>query len=331
MPEQIDGVERRQPVQESTAPAVEPAVGGVPGIGPSTSPKGKTMNGGVDLDGHDDNSASVNAPKPSKRSMHMAKEPPIAGKSLALQHSESPFKSEMRNKRDKNSLSIPGVPETDHGIYLERSGDIQVKVDDLKRAVNETTGMVASLDGFVTSSNSQNEVNGGIATMTLRVPTKNFTSAIDKLEAMGELITENTGSQDITNETVDNSARMISWADEEDRLVKELEKTKNNDQRYRLKQLIGQARANLEAHKANVNSLLERAKYSTIQLSLLRGDKAVKVGGPSNWSGDALRGAKENLSSIGQVLGTAGIYFLVFAPIWLPFAIAAYVIRKKTK
>ena len=91
---------------------------------------------------------------------------------------ESQFKSEMRAKRDGVTQSIPGIPETDHGIFLERSGEMQVKVEDLKRAVNETTGMIASLDGFVTSSNTQNQADGGEALMTLRVPTKNFTTAI---------------------------------------------------------------------------------------------------------------------------------------------------------
>ena len=244
---------------------------------------------------------------------------------------ENDFKAGMRAKRDGVTQSIPGVPETDHGIYLERSGQMQVKVDDLKRAVNEATGMVLSFDGFVTASNTQNQADGGVATMTLRIPTKNFMPAIDKLEAMGELISENTGSLDITKPTVDNSARMISWADEEKRLIDELNKTSNNDRRYRLKQLIGQARAELESHKAEVNSLLERAKFSTLELTFVRGDKAVKAGGSSNWSGSALQGAKENLAGVGQVLGTMGIYILVFSPIWLPFAIASYVIRKKSK
>ena len=251
------------------------------------------------------------------------------GNSAKMPSAESAFKQGMRDKRDRVTQAIPGVPETDHGIFLERKGEMQVKVEDLKRAVNETTGMIASLDGFVTSSTTQNQADSGEAIMTLRVPTKNFATAIDKLGAMGELISENTGSLDITTETVNNSARMISWADEEKRLMDELAKTKNTNERYRLKGLIGQARANLEAHKAQVNSLLERAKYSTINLSLVRGDKAVKSGGSGNWSGDALKGAKDNLGSIGQVLGTLGIYFLVFSPIWLPFAIAAYYIKKK--
>ncbi|MEI7986769.1 MAG: DUF4349 domain-containing protein [Armatimonadota bacterium] len=242
---------------------------------------------------------------------------------------ESGFKTDMRAIRDKTAQPVTTIGDTPHGIYLERAGQVQVKVDDLMRAVNEATGMVQSFHGFVTASDLQNQADGGSATMTIRVPTDSFNATLDKLQAMGEVLSVNSNSQDITSETVDQGARMVSWADEEDRLVKELAKAKNNDQRYRIRGELRTVRANLESYRASVKSLTERAKYSTINVSFVRGDKAVKGGGTGNWSGDALKGAKDNLGSIGQVLGTLGIYFLVFAPIWLPFAIAAYVIKKK--
>ena len=243
--------------------------------------------------------------------------------------SEGGFKSDMRAIRDKTTQPVTSIGDTPHGIYLERAGQVQVKVDDLMRAVNEATGMVQSFHGFVTASDLQNQADGGSATMTIRVPTDSFNATLDKLQAMGEVLSVNSNSQDITSETVDQGARMVSWADEEDRLVKELAKAKNNDQRYRIRGELRTVRANLESYRASVKSLTERAKFSTINVSFVRGDKAVKAGGTGNWSGDALKGAKDNLGSIGQVLGTLGIYFLVFSPIWLPFAIAAYYIKKK--
>lgn len=251
------------------------------------------------------------------------------GSSAKLPASEGGFKSDMRAIRDKTTQPVTSIGDTPHGIYLERAGQVQVKVDDLMRAVNEATGMVQSFHGFVTASDLQNQADGGSATMTIRVPTDSFNSTLDKLQAMGEVLSVNSNSQDITSETVDQGARMVSWADEEDRLVKELAKAKNNDQRYRIRGELRTVRANLESYRASVKSLTERAKFSTINVSFVRGDKAVKAGGTGNWSGDALKGAKDNLGSIGQVLGTMGIYFLVFSPIWLPFAIAAYYIKKK--
>lgn len=246
---------------------------------------------------------------------------------------ESKFKADMRQYRDKqlNPSSSTTLNDTPHGIYLERSGQIQVKVDDLMRSVDEATGMVQSLDGFVMNHDLQNEEDGGSATMTLRVPTKNYNAAMNKLQGMGEVISVNSASQDITTETVDNSTRMISWADEEKRLMDELAKAKNNDERYRIRQLLATTRANLAAYRETVKSLKERAEYSTINVNFVRGDKAEKAGASSNWSSSAFKDAKSGLGSVGQVLGVICIYAGVFAPVWLPFVIAAYIIRKRNQ
>ena len=245
---------------------------------------------------------------------------------------ESQFKQGMRQIRD-NSVKSDGNTQNDtpHGIYLERSGTISLKVEDLMRSVDETTGMVQSLNGFVVGHELQNEEDGGTATMTVRVPTPSFNAAMNKLQAMGDVIAVNSASQDITTPMVESSTSMISWADEEKRLMDELAKAKNNDEKYRIRQQLAQTRVNLNVQRESVKSLKQRADFSTINITFLRGDKAVKAGGSSNWSGSAFRDAKSGLSSVGQVLGVIGIYFLVFCPIWLPFVIAALVIRKKNQ
>lgn len=246
---------------------------------------------------------------------------------------ESDFKSQMRLEKNKSAQTVKGPQDTPQGIYLERAGEAQVKVEDVGRAVNEATGMAQGLDGFVVNSNIQNRTDGGMATMTLRVPTKNFQTAMERLEKMGERLSSNSTSQDITTEMVDNGTRMVSWADEEKRVMDALAKAKDENRKYYLRQELSQIRVNLEAYRAQVKSLKQRAEFSTINATFVSGDQAEKLGAPSgnNWSGNAYKGAKDNLSSVGQMVGVVGIYFLVFSPIWLPFVIAALVIRKKTQ
>ncbi|MBS1701479.1 MAG: DUF4349 domain-containing protein [Armatimonadetes bacterium] len=244
---------------------------------------------------------------------------------------ETPFKSQMRDIRDKNANAPVTLNDTPHGIYLERTGEIRLQVEDLLRSVDEVTGMVQGFDGFVVNNQMQNTEDGGSANMVVRVPTKNYSGAMNKLRNMGKVLSENGASQDITSETVDSSTRMISWADEEDRLVKAMDKAKTEHEKNVLRREIAEVRVNLNAYRAQVKSLTERSQYSTITVDLLRGDKADQAGGStsSNWSGNAFKDAKSGLGSVGQVLGVVCIYALVFTPVWLPFAIAAYIIRKK--
>ncbi|MBI1334328.1 MAG: DUF4349 domain-containing protein [Armatimonadetes bacterium] len=244
---------------------------------------------------------------------------------------ETPFKSQMRDIRDKTANAPVTLNDTPHGIYLERTGEIRLQVEDLLRSVDEVTGMVQGFDGFVVNNQMQNTEDGGSANMVVRVPTKNYSGAMNKLRNMGKVLSESGASQDITSETVDSSTRMISWADEEDRLVKAMDKAKTEHEKNVLRREIAEVRVNLNAYRAQVKSLTERSQYSTITVDLLRGDKADQAGGStsSNWSGNAFKDAKSGLGSVGQVLGVVCIYALVFTPVWLPFAIAAYIVRKK--
>ncbi|MEI7577496.1 MAG: DUF4349 domain-containing protein [Armatimonadota bacterium] len=219
----------------------------------------------------------------------------------------------------KNS---PGAP---YGVYLEKSGNVTVEVEDLMRSVDEATGMVTSLKGFVVTSDMQNTAEGGKAQMTLRIPSDNFPAAMNKLQAMGAVKQVNSASQDITGETVTSAAKTRSWADQEKQLVGELAKSKNRDEKWRIRGELSNVRANLEAEKWQLNNLKERGNFSTIQATFTRGT------GGGGWAKGAFGDAKSGLGSVGQVLGTLGIYLLVFIPVWLPLAVAGWMVSRRRR
>jgi hypothetical protein len=226
----------------------------------------------------------------------------------------------------KLNLSIgknsPGAP---YGVYLEKSGNISIEVEDLMRAVDEATGMVTGLKGFVVTSDMQNTEEGGSARMTLRIPSDNFPAAMNKLQGMGEVRQVNSASQDITGETVTSAAKTRSWADQEKQLIDELAKSKNRDEKWRIRGELSNVRANLEAEKSQLNNLKERGNFSTIEVTFTRGASG------GGWAKGAFGDATSGLGSIGQVVGTLGIYFLVFIPVWLPLAIAGWIVNRRRR
>ncbi|MDH4388926.1 MAG: DUF4349 domain-containing protein [Fimbriimonas sp.] len=219
----------------------------------------------------------------------------------------------------KNS---PGAP---YGVYLEKSGNLSVEVQDLMRAVDEATGMVTGLKGFVVTSDMQNTEKGGSARMTLRIPSDNFPAAMNKLQGMGEVRQVNSASQDITGETVTSAAKTRSWADQEKQLIGELAKSRNRDEKWRIRGELSNVRANLEAEKSQLNNLKERGNFSTIEVTFTRGASG------GGWAKGAFGDATSGLGSVGQIVGTIGIYFLVFIPVWLPLAIAGWMVNRRRR
>jgi hypothetical protein len=135
----------------------------------------------------------------------------------------------------------------------------------------------------------------------------------------------NSASQDITGETVTSAAKTRSWADQEKQLIDELAKSKNRDEKWRIRGELSNVRANLEAEKSQLNNLKERGNFSTIEVTFTRGASG------GGWAKGAFGDATSGLGSIGQVVGTLGIYFLVFIPVWLPLAIAGWMVNRRRR
>jgi hypothetical protein len=244
-------------------------------------------------------------------------------RSLSQERSSTGFRSRLQDGLN-TPLSNP------KGIYLEKNGEVSVRVENLSRVIDEVNGIATSFKGFVVSSNMMNQQDGGTATVTMRVPTANFAAAMNRLQSMGEVISVSSNSQDITSETIDNSSRMETWALEEQRLIEELKRARKSSDRLAIRRQLIEVRANLQAYRAEVKSLKDRANFSTINATFVRGD--TKVNGISgSWGDNTLRDAKDALGSTGKFFGALGIYALVFSPIWLPITIAALVIRKRNK
>lgn len=274
-------------------------------------------------------SAGVTSADATVESAPVAASPMVEVKSMPGENGKVEFERNMSQLQASPSSTPPvvGPPDTPVGIYVERQGDIQVKVDNLLQAVDLVTGIAKTLDGFIVSSNVSRKEDGGEAVVVFRVPTSNFATAMTKLQQTGEVLSLNNSSQDITGETVDNTSRMFSWADEEQRLIEKLKKAKGND-KWRIRAELNQVRANLEAYRASVKSLRDRAKYSTITANFVSGDTGT---GNSSWAKDSLKGATGGLSEIGRILGSITIYVLVLSPIWLPFVIVGLIIRSRNR
>lgn len=236
-----------------------------------------------------------------------------------------PMATKKRSLRLGDGASNGAPLDTPAGIYVERSGSIEVEVKDLSASVDRVTGIVSNFEGFVVSSRLDQTADGGTANVVLRVPTLAFTAILTKLKEMGRVMSMTNNSLDITEPTVDNTARMNFWAVEEQRLIAELNRTPNSKQ-WTIRNQLSQVRANLEAYRAQVKSLRERAKFSTIEAKFTTNAET-----ESNWSGSAAKDAKSILFGLGKSVGQALIYVAILIPVWLPLAVVAWMVARRNR
>lgn len=243
---------------------------------------------------------------------------------------KSSLAAEAMNKRPSpGSGSAPFAPEH---IFREiiKSGNIEVRVKEVADAATAITTMADGMSGFVESSNATGGQNPS-ASITLRVPAPRFEEAMKSIRALGVVLNESSSGSDVTAAVVDLEARIRTLRSEEETLRQILRQTRRIGEVLEVRDRLTQVRSEIESMSGQAKALKDQAAYSTITASLSQGPNPEAKDNDQPWAEDALNSALSSLSGFGRMLGTIGIYFLVFSPLWLPVLLIALWLNKRNK
>lgn len=228
---------------------------------------------------------------------------------------------------DKESFSnvdaneAPTIPQ-----MVIRNGSLELTVEDARRAMARATTLAQSLGGYVENSAvSYLEGNLPVTNVTMRVPEKRFDFAMEQLRSLGEVKGESVNGQDVTAQVVDLEARVKALKVEEDQYLTILSRASRIGDILQVKSRLGQVRLEIESLEGQRRYLRSAASMSTISAAFTQRVQVGKPEAPKNWSEDTWAHAVNGLSAAGRWLGSAGIYVLVFAPIWLPLLVLGIV------
>lgn len=89
-------------------------------------------------------------------------------------------------------------------------GDITVRVDDVEKAAEQVSAMATTLGGHVDSEKRNTGTQQASATIVIRVPSKEFSAAFDRVKALGKEQTRSSNVEDVTEAVVDLDTRIAS-------------------------------------------------------------------------------------------------------------------------
>lgn len=235
---------------------------------------------------------------------------------------------------DKKESTI--TPTQAHRVYkqpqLIRNADLSVKVESVHKAQSSISDLAKKLNGFVanTALNIQ-EDRTPEATMTFRVPVENFDAALIEIRNMGEVLAENSKSDDVTADVADKESRIVTYADMEKNLIAELAKTKDANLRFQIRNRLAEVRANLKSIKAQYAALRDVADFSTINLTFVGRPQGEDARQSQGWSDDTWTNATNSSRGIGRFFGAIGMYLLAYAPFWMPVVIVGWIVARKRR
>ena len=201
----------------------------------------------------------------------------------------------------------------DNGSRLiVRTGQASIEVDSLERSMAELRQIVQRVGGFVADASIQsgrNQIRS--ATLQLKVPAPRFDDLTEGLRPMGRLQFVNVGAEDVSEEFVDLTARLVNARRMEDRLLEILRtRTGKLQDVLSVEREIARVREEIERMEGRLRFLKASAQLSTLSVNLYEPAPLVATHPGRSVIGEAFKTAWRNF--VGVVAGViASLGFVV--------------------
>ena len=207
------------------------------------------------------------------------------------------------------------------GPMLIRTADLRVRVEDVAKAHEEVARIARAAHGYIAETIFNSENGPASASVTLRVPGLGLDSAVDRIAALGKLLSKQIGAQEVTEEYVDLTSRKRNLEREEQRLLELLQRAGKMRDLLEVESTLARVRGDIERISGRMRYLENRVSLSTIRVQLDGPQPRVNVGGPVWSASDVSRSAVRSLIDTGRGLATIGIWLGVYSPVWVPIAL----------
>lgn len=147
-------------------------------------------------------------------------------------------------------------------------GSMSVEVENVASAAAQVRAIAEGVGGFVEALSSNGVREFQQSTMTVRVPQVEFFSVFEQIKALGEVLNENAGSEDVTERFIDLEARLTSVQREEESLLSLLDRADKISEILIIERELTRVRGERERLQGQLNFLERRVDLSAITVFL---------------------------------------------------------------
>ncbi len=203
-----------------------------------------------------------------------------------------------------------------------RSATMQLVVTNVDEVLSQVVSLSREMQGYMVSTDSQEQNGDRVGRASLRVPADRMEDALKRIREMATRVSrESSTAQDVTEEYVDQDARLRALQASEQQYLELMRKATTTEDIIRVQQSLTQVRTQIEQAQGRMQYLQRNSAMASISLELYTAGSAKPLDG-GGWSGqDVLGDALKALIWTGKALASLAIWVVVFAPIWLPITL----------
>ena len=194
---------------------------------------------------------------------------------------------------------------------IVRNGQVVLEVSDIDKAVSSAQTAISGLGGYVSDSTRSGIDQYVTASVTYRLPVAHWDEALKAIHAVGsKVLSEQTGSSDVTAQAVDLDARIANLKTTETALQAIMTRATVITDVIAVETQLSQVQGEIESLTAQTNRLKDQAAMSTLTVSFQLPSATVA----QDWTlGSQVDQALAALVRIGQGLATIAVWFLIVA------------------
>ena len=183
--------------------------------------------------------------------------------------------NESASKAAMPADAAAALPDTSAQILdrmVIRTAQLTVEVADIGKALGVARDIAARGDGFVSNSNTRtervNDQDRMLADLTIQVRSIAVDSVISELRGLGNVTSETSGSQDVTEEYVDLGSNLRNLQATESAILKLMDKATQIQDVLSLQRELTNIRGQIERIQGRRRFLEHRTDMATITLAL---------------------------------------------------------------
>ncbi|MGV8885350.1 MAG: DUF4349 domain-containing protein [Microbacteriaceae bacterium] len=207
------------------------------------------------------------------------------------------------------------------------NGSVTVTVESPADAAADAARIAESSGGRVDARSERAPINDdkGSAELTLRLPSATLTTTLDKLKKLGDVVSVELTSSDVTTEVKDLDSRISALEASITRLHQLLKTAKDTADLIDLETAITERQGNLESMQSQQRALADQVSLATIEFRLISEAEAPVETPNTFWSGlQAGWGALVGFFSALLVVLGAALPWLVFLGL-IAFGIVSFI------
>ena len=186
-----------------------------------------------------------------------------------------------REAADAELVGEPGVKvspaigtELPDGLKVIRDGrvDIRVEVGTFGQISSQLRSIAADLGGYITAGETHlqqiDDVSYTVGWLTMRIPEDRFDDALNRVDGLGERLSLNVSSQDVTEEYVDLEGRLRYWRSQEEFYQRLMNEATEIDDLVTIQTRMQDVLLNIEQIEGRLRYLDSRTSFSTLTIGL---------------------------------------------------------------